>query len=57
MSAGEKAKSKTEQGKGKAGETLGCAVGNERMAAEGHVEKRAGDAREAKEKAKDAFKR
>ncbi|MGW7244217.1 CsbD family protein [Streptomyces sp. NPDC054804] len=57
MTAGEKAKAKTEQAKGKAKETLGDAVGNERMAAEGQVEKSTGDAREAKEKAKDAFKR
>ncbi|MEU2625317.1 CsbD family protein [Streptomyces sp. NPDC007157] len=57
MTAGEKAKAKTEQAKGKAKETLGNAVGNERMAAEGQVEKSTGDAREAKEKAKDAFKR
>ncbi|MEU9382394.1 CsbD family protein [Streptomyces sp. NPDC048279] len=56
MTAGEKAKAKTEQAKGKAKETLGNAVGNERMAAQGQVEKSAGDAREAKEKAKDAFK-
>ncbi|MFI1419345.1 CsbD family protein [Streptomyces sp. NPDC020731] len=56
MSAGEKAKAKTEQARGKAEEALGSAVGNDRMAAEGKAEKSTGDAREAKEKAKDAFK-
>jgi uncharacterized protein YjbJ (UPF0337 family) len=56
MSAGKKAKAKTEQAKGKAKEALGRTVGNERMAAEGQREKSAGAAREAKEKAKDVFK-
>ncbi|PZH20044.1 CsbD family protein [Streptomyces sp. NTH33] len=57
MTAGEKAKAKAEQAKGKIKEALGSALGNDRMTAEGQVEKSAGDAREAKEKAKDAFKR
>ncbi|MEU6520533.1 CsbD family protein [Streptomyces sp. NPDC046978] len=57
MSAGEKAKAKTEQAEGKAKQTLGRALGNDRMAAEGQAEKSTGDAREAKEKTKDAFKR
>jgi uncharacterized protein YjbJ (UPF0337 family) len=56
VTANEKAKAKTEQAKGKAKEVLGGAVGNDRMAAEGQAEKSIGDAREAKEKAKDAFK-
>ncbi|MBW8698042.1 hypothetical protein MBT84_00515 [Streptomyces sp. MBT84] len=56
MSAGEKAKAKTEQAEGKAKQTLGKALGNDRMAAEGQAEKSTGDAREAKEKTKDAFK-
>lgn len=56
MTANEKAKAKTEQAKGMAKEVLGGAVGNDRMAAEGQAEKSIGDAREAKEKAKDAFK-
>ncbi|MEU8587437.1 CsbD family protein [Streptomyces sp. NPDC048664] len=56
MSAGEKAKAKTEQAQGKAKEALGRTLGNERMAAEGQMKKSAGDAREAKEKIKDAFK-
>lgn len=57
MTAGKKAKAKTEQAKGKAKEAAGSAVGNDRMAAEGQMEKSTGDAREAKEKAKDAFKK
>ncbi|AOR31260.1 CsbD family protein [Streptomyces fodineus] len=56
MTAGEKAKAKTEQAEGKAKETLGRAFGNDRMAAEGQAKKSVGDAREAKEKVKDAFK-
>ncbi|MDF3302916.1 CsbD family protein [Streptomyces tropicalis] len=56
MTAGEKAKAKTEQAEGKTKEALGGAVGNERLQAEGQVDKSTGDAREAKEKAKDAFK-
>ncbi|MFE8949331.1 CsbD family protein [Streptomyces sp. NPDC003233] len=56
MTAGEKAKAKVEQAEGKAKETVGNAVGNDRMAAEGQAEKSTGDVREAKEKAKDAFK-
>ncbi|GAA3057383.1 MULTISPECIES: CsbD family protein [Streptomyces] len=56
MTAGEKAKAKSEQAEGKAKEAVGSAIGNDRMAAEGQTEKSTGDAREAKEKAKDAFK-
>ncbi|MFF8731584.1 CsbD family protein [Streptomyces sp. NPDC015171] len=56
MSAGEKAKAKTEQAEGKVKEAAGRAVGNDRLAAEGQAEKSTGDAREAKEKTKDAFK-
>ncbi|MGW4563235.1 CsbD family protein [Streptomyces sp. NPDC004561] len=56
MSAGEKAKAKSEQAKGKTKEAMGSAIGNDRMAAEGKAEKNTGDAREAKEKTKDAFK-
>ncbi|MFK0025802.1 CsbD family protein [Streptomyces sp. NPDC090798] len=56
MTAGEKAKAKIEQAKGTAKEAVGRAIGNDRMAAEGQAEKTTGDAREAKEKAKDAFK-
>ncbi|MER5888303.1 CsbD family protein [Streptomyces sp. NPDC001941] len=57
MSASEKAKATTEQAKGKTKETLGNAVGNERMTAEGKIEQSKGEARAAKEKASDAFKR
>ncbi|MFD3457649.1 CsbD family protein [Streptomyces sp. NPDC058691] len=53
MSANEKAKAKTEQVVGKAKETAGEAVGNERLTAKGRVEQAKGDAREAKEKLKD----
>ncbi|MEV6022100.1 CsbD family protein [Streptomyces sp. NPDC052036] len=56
MTAGEKAKAKSEQAEGKAKEAVGSAIGNDRVAAEGQTEKSTGDAREAKEKAKDAFK-
>jgi uncharacterized protein YjbJ (UPF0337 family) len=56
MTADEKAKAKTEQVEGKAKEAVGNAIGNDRMAAEGQAEKSTGDAREAKEKVKDAFK-
>ncbi|WP_265566027.1 CsbD family protein [Streptomyces hygroscopicus] len=56
MTAGEKAKAKTEQAEGKAKEAVGSAIGNNRMAAEGQAEKSTGDAREAKEKTKDAFR-
>lgn len=56
MTAGEKAKAKTEQAGGKAEAALGNAVGNDRMAAEGQARKSTGDAREAKEKTKDAFR-
>ncbi|MFI9648269.1 CsbD family protein [Streptomyces sp. NPDC052040] len=57
MAGDQKAKAKMEQAKGKAKETVGRAVGNERMTAEGRAEKSKGDARQAKEKTKDAFKR
>lgn len=57
MAADEKAKARTEQVKGKAKEVLGNAAGDDRTAAEGQVEKSTGDAREAKEKVKDVFKR
>ncbi|GEK01802.1 CsbD family protein [Streptomyces sp. NPDC003388] len=56
MAGNQKAKAKAEQAKGKAKETVGRAVGNERMEAEGRMEGARGDAREAKEKGKDAFK-
>ncbi|NEC88530.1 CsbD family protein [Streptomyces sp. SID12501] len=57
MTAGEKSKAKIEQVEGKAKKAVGSAIGNDRMAAEGQAEKSTGDAREAKEKVKDIFKR
>ncbi|MFK8906569.1 CsbD family protein [Streptomyces sp. YS-3] len=56
MSGEQKTKAHAEQAKGKAKETLGRAVGNERMTAEGRAEQAKGDARQAKEKTKDAFR-
>ncbi|MFG2123600.1 CsbD family protein [Streptomyces sp. NPDC048710] len=56
MAGNEKAKAKVEQTKGKAKESVGRALGNERMTAEGQMEKSKGDARQAKEKVKDVFK-
>ncbi|GGX96396.1 CsbD family protein [Streptomyces anandii] len=56
MAGDQKAKAKKEQMKGKAKETVGRAVGNERMTAEGQAEKSKGDARQAKEKTKDTLK-
>ncbi|MET7288955.1 CsbD family protein [Streptomyces sp. NPDC005573] len=56
MSQGEKSRAKGEQAKGKMKETVGRAVGNERMTVEGRAEKAKGDARQAKEKIKDTFK-
>ncbi|MEU7057986.1 CsbD family protein [Streptomyces sp. NPDC046197] len=56
MAGDQKGKAKKEQIKGKAKETVGRAVGNEKMTAEGQAEKSKGDARQAKEKAKDTFK-
>lgn len=55
MTAGEKAKAKSEQAEGKVKEAVGSALGNDCVAAEGQAEKSTGDAREAKEKTKDAF--
>ncbi|MFE2547525.1 CsbD family protein [Streptomyces sp. NPDC059355] len=57
MSKDEKGRAKTEQAKGKLKETAGRLVGNERLAAEGRGEAAKGDARQAKEKMKDMFKR
>ncbi|MDX3853986.1 CsbD family protein [Streptomyces sp. AK02-01A] len=57
MTDHEKTDAKVEQAKGKVKETAGRAVGNERLTAEGRAEQAKGDVRQAKEKAKDAFKR
>jgi uncharacterized protein YjbJ (UPF0337 family) len=45
-----------EQARGKAKEAAGRAVGDERLTAEGRTEQAKGDARQAKEKAKDTFR-
>ncbi|MFH8370954.1 CsbD family protein [Streptomyces sp. NPDC018031] len=57
MAAEKKTQAKVEQAKGTAKETAGRAVGNERLTADGRAERAKGDMREAKEKAKDAFRR
>ncbi|MFI1155103.1 CsbD family protein [Streptomyces sp. NPDC020817] len=57
MSGEQKAEAKGEQAKGKLKETAGRLTGNERLTAEGHAEQAKGDAREAKEKVRDVFKR
>ncbi|MEU9144994.1 CsbD family protein [Streptomyces sp. NPDC048349] len=57
MSQDEKGKAKAEQAQGKLKETAGRLVGNERLTAEGRTEGAKGDARQAKEKMKDMFKR
>ncbi|MEV6551114.1 CsbD family protein [Streptomyces sp. NPDC051597] len=56
MSGEEKTKAHTEQAKGKVKETVGRATGNERMTAEGRADQAKGDARQAKESAKDVFR-
>lgn len=56
MGDNDKTKAKVEQGKGKAKEAVGNAVGNERLKAEGRGDQAKGDARQAGEKAKDAVK-
>ncbi|BDH15708.1 CsbD family protein [Streptomyces hygroscopicus] len=57
MTATDKKAAKTEQVKGAAKETVGRAVGNERMTAEGRAERAKGDMRQAAAKSKDAFHR
>ncbi|GHA78275.1 CsbD family protein [Streptomyces termitum] len=56
MSGEQKSKAKGEQIKGKLKEAAGRMTGNERVEAEGRAEQAKGDARDAKEKAKDVFK-
>ncbi|MEE1819720.1 CsbD family protein [Streptomyces sp. NPDC059083] len=56
MSGTEKSKAHTEQAKGKVKETVGRAVGNERLTAEGHADQAKGNARQAKEDIKDTFR-
>ncbi|OSC73025.1 CsbD family protein [Streptomyces sp. BF-3] len=55
MAADEKTQAKTEQAKGKMKEMAGRTVGNERLVSEGRGEQAKGDARQAKEKIKDAL--
>ncbi|MFD8542363.1 CsbD family protein [Streptomyces sp. NPDC059649] len=57
MTADKKTSAKTEQVKGAVKETVGRAVGNERMTAEGRAERAKGDLRQAGEKARDAMER
>ena len=56
MSATDKAKNKAQEMKGKAKETVGKTVGNERLEAEGAGDQAAGDVKQAGEKGKDAGK-
>ncbi|QDY75381.1 CsbD family protein [Streptomyces qinzhouensis] len=56
MAKDEKARAKAQQLKGKVRKETGRAVGNERMTAKGRAEQAEGDARQAKEKAKDVFR-
>ncbi|MER5656188.1 CsbD family protein [Streptomyces sp. NPDC002131] len=56
MAENDRTRARIEKAKGKAKETVGRAVGNERMTAEGRIEQSKGDALQAKEKAKDAFR-
>ncbi|MFH8753680.1 CsbD family protein [Streptomyces rimosus] len=56
MSAVEKAKAKVEQLAGTVKKETGRATGNDQTAAEGAGDKIMGNLREAKEKAKDAFR-
>ena len=56
MSTEDKAGNTADKVKGKAKETVGKAVGNERLTAEGRADQVKGDAKQAVEKAKDVFK-
>lgn len=56
MGDSKKTDAKVDQIKGKAKETVGHAVGNERLEAEGRGDQAKGDARQSVEKAKDAVK-
>ncbi|MEU9145030.1 CsbD family protein [Streptomyces sp. NPDC048349] len=56
MSGTEKSKAHAEQAKGKVEETVGRAVGNERMTTEGRADQAKGKSRQAKEDVKDAFR-
>jgi uncharacterized protein YjbJ (UPF0337 family) len=56
MSAADKASNKAEEIKGKAKETTGKTVGNERLEAEGAADQTKADVKQAGEKVKDAAK-
>ncbi|WP_333770156.1 CsbD family protein [Streptomyces sp. IBSBF 2435] len=56
MGDNSKTHAKVDEAKGKVKETIGHAVGNERLEAEGRAEQAQADARQAGEKAKDAAK-
>ncbi|MEV6963236.1 CsbD family protein [Streptomyces sp. NPDC051207] len=56
MARDKKNKAKMDQLKGKGKEAVGRATGNERLEAEGRADQVKGDARQAKEKAKDTFR-
>ncbi|MFF3746593.1 CsbD family protein [Streptomyces kronopolitis] len=55
MTATDKMTARTKQAKGAAEETLGRAMGNERMAAKGRAARSSGDLRQAATQAKEAF--
>ncbi|MFJ9522296.1 CsbD family protein [Kitasatospora sp. NPDC101801] len=57
MSAGDKIENTGDKLKGKVEETVGKAVGNERLEAEGTADQAKGDLKQAGEHVKDAFKR
>jgi uncharacterized protein YjbJ (UPF0337 family) len=56
VSATDKARDKAQEAKGKVKETIGKAVGNERLEAEGKADQVAADVKQAGEKVKDAGK-
>jgi uncharacterized protein YjbJ (UPF0337 family) len=57
MTSDKKMSAKAEQIAGAVKETVGRAVGNERMTAEGRAQRAKADVREAGQKAQDAFRR
>ncbi|GAA4877564.1 CsbD family protein [Kitasatospora terrestris] len=56
MSTGDKIENTGDKAKGKVKETVGKAVGNERLEAEGKADQVKGDLKQAGEHVKDAFK-
>ncbi len=56
MSGMEKSKAHADQAKGKVEETVGRAMGNDRMTTEGRADQAKGKTRHAKEDVKDAFR-